>query len=68
MQWESKFVLVYASNFKDLICNINWDKQILMSQFHLGLWDDIKDLLFYCKLQILGGTINEVVKCDIWWF
>jgi hypothetical protein len=38
-------VSVYASDFRLLACDINWDKEALMSQFHWGLREDVKDLL-----------------------
>jgi hypothetical protein len=32
---------VYASDFRLLACDINWDKEALMNQFHWGLRDDV---------------------------
>ena len=31
---------VYASDFKLLVCNINWDEEVLMNQFHWGLQEE----------------------------
>jgi hypothetical protein len=36
---------VYVSDFRLLACDINWDKEALMSQLHWGLQDNVKDLL-----------------------
>jgi hypothetical protein len=47
---------VYMSDFRLLACDINWDKEVLMSQFHWRLRDDVKDLLLSMpNLQ----TLNE---------
>jgi len=57
--------LVYASNFRQLACDINWDEQTLMSQFQWGLQDDVKDLLLSIPdPQTLSGTISQAVKCN----
>ena len=36
---------IYASDFRQLACDINWDEEALMSQLYWGLRDDVKDLL-----------------------
>ena len=38
-------ILVYALDFRQLACDINWDEEALMSQFYWGLKDDVKDLI-----------------------
>lgn len=56
---------VYASDFRQLVCDINWDEEALMSQFHWGLRDDVKDLLLSLPdPQTLSEAISQAVKCD----
>jgi hypothetical protein len=56
---------VYASDFRLLASDINWDEEALMNQFHWGLRDDVKDLLLsMLDPQILNEAISQVVKCD----
>ena len=56
---------VYASDFRQLACDINWDEEALMSQFYWGLRDDVKDLLLSLPdPQTLNEAISQAVKCD----
>jgi len=56
---------VYASDFRQLACDINWDEEALMSQFHWGLKDDVKDLLLTLPdPQTLSEAISQAVRCD----
>ena len=36
---------MYALDFKQLACNINWDEETLMSEFNWSLHDDVNNLL-----------------------
>lgn len=57
---------VYASDFRQLVCDINWDEEALMSQFYWGLRDDVKDLLLTLPdPRTLNEAISQAVKCDI---
>lgn len=57
--------MVYASNFKQLACDINLDEEALMSQFYWGLRDDVKDLLLSLPdPRTLNEAISQAVKCD----
>jgi hypothetical protein len=61
----SRSASVYASDFRQLACDINWDEEALMSQFHWGLRDDVKDLLLSLSdPQTLSEAISQAVKCD----
>lgn len=56
---------VYASDFRQLACDINWDEEALMSQFYWGLKDDVKDLLLSLPdPRTLNEAISQAVKCD----
>jgi hypothetical protein len=60
---------IYTTHFRLLTCDINWDEEALMSQFHWDLRDDVKDLLLSMSdLQTLNKAISEAVKCDNWLF
>jgi hypothetical protein len=60
-------ISIYASDFRLLACDINWNKEALMSQFHWGLRDDVKDLLLFMpNPQTLNEAIIQAVKCDNW--
>jgi len=59
LQQRSNSASIYVSNFRQLACDINWDKATLTSQFHRGLCDDFKDLL----LSLLDPqTLNEAIS------
>jgi hypothetical protein len=59
----SRLASVCASDFRLLACNINWDKVALMSQFHWGLRDDMKDLLLSMPdPRTLNKAISQVMK------
>jgi hypothetical protein len=65
LRQELRHASIYASNFKLLACDINWNKEALMSQFHWGLQDDVKDLLLSMSdPQTLDEAISQAVKCD----
>ena len=56
---------IYASDFRQLACDINWDKEALISQFYWGLRDDVKDLLLTLHdPETLNEAISQAVKCD----
>jgi hypothetical protein len=58
-------VSVYASEYRQLAVDINWDEQALMDQFYRGLRDDVKDLLLnFPDPCTLDETISQAVKCD----
>jgi hypothetical protein len=61
----SRLESVYASDFKLFSCDINWDEEALMNQFHWRLQDNVKDLLLsILDLQTLNEAISQAMKCD----
>lgn len=55
----------YASEFRQLACDINWDEPALISQFYYGLQDGVKDLLLTLPDPLtLDEAINQAIKCD----
>jgi hypothetical protein len=45
LQQRTRSAIVYASEFKQLACDINWGEAALIDQFRCGLCDDVQDLL-----------------------
>ena len=65
LQQGSRSASVYASDFRQLACDINWDEEALKSQFYWGLRDDVKDLLLSLPdPQTINEAISQAVKCD----
>lgn len=61
----SRSASLYASEFRQLACDINWGEEALVSQFQWGLRDDVKDLLLsFSDPQNLNEAISQAVKCD----
>ena len=61
----SRSASLYASEFRQLVCDINWGEEALMSQFQWGLTDDVKYLLLSLPdPQTLNEAISQAVKCD----
>ena len=61
----SHSVSIYASEYRQLAADINWDEQALMDQFYRGLRDDVKDLLLnFPDPCTLDEAISQAVKCD----
>jgi len=58
----SRFVVMYASDFKQLACDISWDEVTFISQFQFGLRNNVKDLLFtMSNPSTLSQAIAQVV-------
>ena len=56
---------VYASDFRQLASDINWDEEALMSQFYWDLRDDVKDLLLSLPdPRTINEAISQAVRCD----
>lgn len=55
----------YASEFRLIAGDTNWNDDALMAQFRLGLHDDVKDLLLTMEdPHTLQQLITIAVKCD----
>ncbi len=56
---------VYAFKFRQLTCDISWDKVAFTSQFQFKLYIDMKHLLLtMLDPTTLSQTIAQVVHCD----
>jgi hypothetical protein len=47
---------MYTSKFKQLACDVSWDKAEFMSQFQFGFCGDVKDLLL--TMLELGNRVS----------
>jgi hypothetical protein len=56
----------YATDFRLLACDIPWDKQALIDQFHQGQRNHVKDLLltFHEDPKSLTEAISWAMRCD----
>jgi hypothetical protein len=45
LQQGTRSAIVYASEFRQLACDVNWEEAALIDQFRCGLRDDVQDLL-----------------------
>jgi hypothetical protein len=45
LQQGTRSAIVYASEFRQLDCDVNWGEAALIDQFRCGLHDDVQDLL-----------------------
>jgi hypothetical protein len=45
LQQGTRSAIVYASEFRQLACDVNWGEAALIDQFRCGLRDDVQDLL-----------------------
>jgi len=56
---------IYALEFWQLSCDIDWGKQALVSQFYYGLRDEVKDLLLLLHdPSTLNEAISQAIKCN----
>jgi len=65
LQQRSRAASVYAVEFRQLACDVDWDDNALISAFRWGLRDDVKDLLLNLPDPTsLSEAITQVVRCD----
>ena len=64
-QQGSRPASVYASEFRQVACDISWDDQALCDHFHRGLRNDVKTLLLkFPEPTSLSQVIFQAVQCD----
>lgn len=65
LQQRSRAASVYAAEFRQLACDVDWDDKALTSAFRWGLRDDVKDLLLnLADPTTLSEAITQAVRCD----
>ena len=65
LQQGSRPASIYASEFRQIACDVNWDDQALCDQFRRGLRNDVKTLLLnFPEPTSLSQVISQAVQCD----
>ena len=65
LQQRLRAASVYAAEFRQLACDVDWDDKALISAFRWGLRDDVKDLLLNLPdPTTLSEAITQAVRCD----
>jgi hypothetical protein len=56
---------IYAAEFQQLTCNLDWNDKAYMTRFCYGLKDDVKNLLITMpKVDTLKELISQAITCD----
>jgi hypothetical protein len=65
LQQRTRLAIVYASEFKQLACDVNWGEVALIDQFRCGLCDDVQDLLLtLAHPSSFSVAITQAIRCD----
>jgi hypothetical protein len=65
LQQGNRAASVYASEFRQISCDVEWDGQALLDQFRRGLRGEIKHLLLnFPEPTSLNEAITQAVRCD----
>jgi hypothetical protein len=65
LQQRTRSAIVYASEFRQLACDVNWGEAALIDQFRCGLRDDVQDLLLtLADPSSFSEAITQVIRCD----
>ena len=65
LRQRSHLTLVYAADFCQLACDVDWDDNAHISVFCRGLQDDVKDLLLNLLDPLtLTKAVTQAVRCD----
>jgi hypothetical protein len=65
LQQGTRSAIVYASEFKQFACNVNWGEATLIDQFRYGLRDDVQDLLLtFADPSSFSEAITQAIRCD----
>ena len=55
----------YATKFRQLACDVDWNENDFISQFRYGLRDNMKDLLLTMpQVNTLSEFITQAIVCD----
>jgi len=65
LQQGTRSAIVYALEFRQLACNVNWGEAALIDQFRYGLHDDVQDLLLtLADPSSFSEAITQAIRCD----
>jgi hypothetical protein len=61
----SRSAAIYAAEFQQLTCDLDWNDKAFMTRFRYGLRDDVKNLLITMpKVDTLEELISQAIICD----
>jgi hypothetical protein len=61
----SRSAAIYAADFQQLTCDLDWNDKAFMTRFRYGLRDDVKNLLITMpKVETLEELISQAIVCD----
>jgi hypothetical protein len=65
LEQGTRSAIVYAPEFRQLACDVNWGEAALIDQFRCGLRDDVQDpLLTFADPSSFSETITQAIRCD----
>jgi len=65
LQQGTRSAIVYASEFRQLACDVNWGEAALIDQFRCGLHDDVQDLLLtLADPSSFSEAITQAIRCN----
>jgi hypothetical protein len=65
LQQGTRSAIIYASEFRQLACDVNWGEAPLIDQFRCGLRDDVQDLLLtLADPSSFSEAITQAIRCD----
>ncbi len=65
LQQGTRSAIVYASEFKQLACDVNWGEVALIDQFRCGFRDDVQVLLLtLADPSSFSEAITQAIRCD----
>jgi hypothetical protein len=65
LQQGTRSATVYASEFRQFACDVNWGEAALIDQFCCGLRDNVQDLLLtLVDLSSFSEAITQTIQCD----
>ena len=61
----SRSAAIYAADFQQLTCDLEWNDKAFMTQFRYGLKDDVKNLLITMpQADSLEELMSQAITCD----
>jgi hypothetical protein len=65
LQQGTRSAIVYALEFRQLACDVNWGEAALIDQFRCGFHDDVQDLLLTLTDPCsFSEVITQAIRCD----
>jgi hypothetical protein len=67
LQQGSRSVAIYAVEFQQLTCDLEWNNKAFINRFRYGLKDDVMDLLITMpKVETLQEFITQAITYNNW--